>query len=152
VLTYQLKSYEELGVDDLYQILRLRQVVFIVEQHCPYLDCDNLDQKALHLYGINDQLEVVSCARILPPGTSYDNYSSIGRIVTSPSIRRTGEGKTLVNKAIEVTIKSYPDHSIKISAQYYLLQFYQSFGFEPIGAIYLEDDIPHIAMVLDKTQ
>lgn len=141
------KPFDQLSTTDLYAILRLRSEVFVVEQNCPYLDMDNKDQASHHLCGyIND---VLACyVRILPPGLAYSNYSSIGRVVSSPSFRRTGVGRLLMPEAIRLTKELYPAHQIKIGAQLYLLDFYKSFGFEPIGASYLEDNIPHISMIL----
>lgn len=140
-------SFEQLSTSELYAILRLRSEVFVVEQNCPYQDLDNKDQASHHLAGyINDSLACY--ARILPPGIAYTNYSSIGRVISAPAFRRTGAGRLLMPEAIRLTKQMYPTHQIKIGAQLYLLDFYQSFGFEPIGASYLEDNIPHISMIL----
>ena len=89
-----------------------------------------------------------TCWGIMPPGISYPDYASIGRVVTSPTARRTGAGKLLMRESIAWCARLYGEAPIKISAQVYLIRFYESFGFEKVGAEYLEDDIPHVGMVL----
>lgn len=144
-ISWSLKTFEELSNTELYEMLRLRSEVFVVEQNCIFLDMDNLDQHCYHLQGrVNENL--IASARILPPGLSYDE-PSIGRVVGSPSYRRKGAGKTLMNRAIEDTIMLYGDQPIKIGAQLYLKSFYESLGFEQCSDVYLEDDIEHIKMI-----
>jgi ElaA protein len=139
------KSFEELLPEELYQLLRLRSEVFVVEQNCVFLDLDNKDQQSIHLMGwINNNLAVY--VRILPPGLAYDE-PSIGRVVSSPAYRRTGAGRILMEKAIELTSDIYKGENIRIGAQYYLKNFYGSLGFEIQGDIYLEDGIDHIEML-----
>ena len=139
-------TFDELSLIELYQIMNLRQEVFIVEQDCPYLDADNKDQKAYHLL-IQDNDELIAYTRILPPGISYENYSSIGRVVNKKKLRNTGLGKKLMMESIVICKRLFPDYSIKISAQKYLEEFYKSLGFNPTGAYYLEDNIPHMGMI-----
>ncbi|MCF8339401.1 MAG: GNAT family N-acetyltransferase [Chitinophagaceae bacterium] len=139
------KSFEELLPEELYQLLRLRSEVFVVEQNCVFLDLDNKDQQSIHLMGwINNNIAVY--VRILPPGLAYDE-PSIGRVVSSPAYRRTGAGRILMEKAIELTSDMYKGENIRIGAQYYLKNFYGSLGFEIQGDIYLEDGIDHIEML-----
>lgn len=140
------KSFEELSNLELYDILSLREQVFIVEQSCPYQDADGLDKSALHvsLYFDND---LAAYARILPKGLSYNHYVAIGRVVSSPKYRGKGYGIKLFQKVMEISADRFPGQTIKLSAQTYIQRFYQQFGFEAIGDVYLEDDIPHIAMV-----
>ncbi len=143
---YTCLTFNELTLQQLYDIMVLRQEVFVVEQNCPYLDADSNDQKAWHVMGYqNDKL--VAYTRLLPKGISYKKYPAIGRVITAQSVRRTGEGKRLMEKSIDWSYKLFGQTPIKISAQCYLIRFYQSFGFEPVGEEYLEDDIPHIAMI-----
>jgi len=144
------KDFEDLGLCELYDIMALRSEVFVVEQNCPYLDPDGKDKYCDHLmiYDVNEE-KLVTYARIVPPGKSYRGYASIGRVVNSMKYRNTGLGKLLMANAIRLTKEYYPDKKIKISAQTYLSDFYQSFGFKKTGKEYLEDNIPHIAMVLD---
>jgi ElaA protein len=146
-LNWTAKSFEELSNKELYDILALRSEVFIVEQTCAYQDIDGKDLKAIHLFASNENENIMAYARLLPPGISYV-YPSIGRVVTHSLIRRSGIGKLLMQKSIEILFEKFGKQTIKISAQLYLQNFYESFGFTVIGESYLEDDIPHIAMML----
>ena len=144
-ISWTFKGFSELSPFELYQVLRLRSEVFVVEQECIFLDMDNLDAASMHLQGrINDEL--IAYVRILPPGLAYEE-PSIGRVITSPSARRTGAGKALMKKAIEEANSLYPNSSIKIGAQLYLKKFYEGFGFEQCSEMYLEDGIEHIKMI-----
>ena len=144
-LNWILKEFDDLSPKEVYAIAQLRIQVFIVEQNCVFQDLDNKDFKCSHLMGwIGDIL--VACARIIPPGVSYDGYSSIGRIVTSLIIRRTGFGKELLARAISATEKKYANMPIRISAQVYVRKYYELFGFKQTSDIYLEDLIEHIEM------
>lgn len=145
-INWTCSKFQELSPQSLYEILRLRSEVFVVEQQCIYLDMDGKDQSSHHLAGESDG-QIVAYARILPPGLSYPDASSIGRVVSSPAVRKQGFGKILMDEAIRRTTALYPSINIKIGAQLYLLDFYKSFGFEPIDEPYLEDGIPHIEMV-----
>jgi len=144
---YKCKSFSELSIDELYEIMALRQEVFVVEQDCPYLDADGKDQQALHLMGFDKNKKLISYARIAASGVFYENYISIGRIVSAPSVRGKGVGKKLIIESLDTIDKLFNSKAIKISAQCYLIRFYKSFGFEIIGEEYLEDNIPHIAMI-----
>ncbi|MFM8587544.1 MAG: GNAT family N-acetyltransferase [Bacteroidota bacterium] len=144
-IIWTLKAFAELNPFELYQILRLRSEIFVVEQNCIFLDMDDLDGKSLHLQGRSDG-ELIAYVRILPPGLAYPE-PSIGRVVTSPQARRTGAGKALIKKAIEETVAMYPSKSIKIGAQLYLKKFYEGFGFQQCSDVYLEDGIEHIKML-----
>jgi ElaA protein len=140
-----LKKFEELTVTELYCMLNLRSEVFVVEQNCVYLDTDGKDQASWHLCGwLHNQL--VAYCRILPPGLAFAE-ASIGRVVTQAAHRKDGYGRMLMLKAIEQTYSIYDVSHIKIGAQQYLLQFYGSLGFKPMGEPYLEDGIPHVAML-----
>lgn len=138
--------FEQLGVHDLYEILAARQEVFIVEQNCPYLDCDGKDLYAHHLSGKIDG-RLAAYARLLPPGISFPE-ASIGRVITLKHARRTGAGKTLMQQAIAELFTLYGKQPIRIGAQSYLQAFYEGFGFEDTGTHYLEDGIPHMEMLL----
>lgn len=139
------KPFSELSAAQLYDLLRLRSEVFVVEQNCVFLDMDNKDQACYHFLIYKDA-ELAACARLLPPGLYYDQMS-IGRIVTSPKVRGTGLGKILVSTAIEVCYKLFGQGPIKIGAQLYAQGFYEQFGFLPVGEIYDEDGIDHIHMI-----
>lgn len=149
MIEYSLKPYEDLSTDQLYDIMVLRQEVFVVEQDCPYLDADGRDQGSHHVLGYQKG-HLMSYARICAPTVSYPDYASIGRVVTSLDIRGTGEGRKLMLYALEKCRELYPDHDNKISAQYHLRGFYGSLGYKVTGDQYLEDNIPHIAMIRSK--
>jgi ElaA protein len=147
-LTWKYKSFNELTAGELYDILKLRSEVFVVEQNCVYLDTDNKDQQSFHLCGWDDD-NLVAYARILPPGLTFEE-ASIGRVVTNPLYRKTGVGRLLMQHALERTLAQFPVSGIRIGAQLYLLSFYTSLGFKTAGPEYLEDGIPHIEMTLSK--
>jgi ElaA protein len=147
-ITWTCKPFAELTVYELYDIIRLRNEVFVVEQTCVFQDADDKDQVCYHLSGIvNNQL--VAYARIMPKDISY-NYVSIGRVITSPNYRKAGFGKALMTEAISVCYRLFGTQTIKIGAQLYLKKFYESFGFKQASEMYLEDDIPHIEMLLES--
>jgi len=146
-INWQLKKFEELSTTELYEILRLRAEVFVVEQNCPYQDMDGKDFKSFHLLGYNENKELLSYTRILPAGISYKEVS-IGRVVTSPKARGTGAGKELMNESIKCIEKLFGNVPIRIGAQCYLIKFYSGFGFEIASEEYLEDNISHIEMLL----
>lgn len=147
MINFRCKPFHELSAPQLYAVMALRQEVFIVEQNCPYLDADGKDVKCWHLMGYDDEGRLVAYARLLPKGVSYQNFASIGRIVTSPALRRTGAGQTLMKNVMDWMEQLFPGDSIKISAQSYLRNFYEKFGFVVSGEEYLEDGIPHLPMV-----
>lgn len=144
--TWSFKHYDELSKEELHQIMKERIEVFIVEQNCVYQDLDHKDALSYHLTIFNEG-RFVAYARVIPEGISYEGYTSIGRVISVFSERKTGAGRFLMKKAIEFCKELEPELPIKISAQKYLLNFYQSLGFSPIGEEYLEDNIPHICMV-----
>jgi len=147
MISFRCKPFHELTAPQLYAIMALRQEVFIVEQNCPYLDADGKDLKGYHLSGHDDDGKLVAYARLLPKGVSYDNFVSIGRIATSPTVRGTGAGQALMKACLDNMESLFSGESIKISAQSYLRNFYEAFGFAVSGDEYLEDDIPHLPMV-----
>lgn len=149
---FKCQAFGELSNIDLYGLLKLRAEVFVVEQDCVYLDLDDNDQQAWHVFGqLQDGGEIIACARLLAPGVKYDS-ASIGRIVTAKSVRREGFGQLLVAEAIAACRALWPGQAITISAQQYLEKFYQGFGFTTESEPYLEDDIPHIRMQLAVDQ
>ncbi|MCR9226355.1 MAG: GNAT family N-acetyltransferase [Flavobacteriaceae bacterium] len=139
------KTFDELTNYELYQMLRLRSEVFVVEQDCVYQDLDNKDQKALHVIGVKDN-EVVGYTRIFRPGDYFDNVS-IGRVVVSKEQRKYGLGKEMMLASLAAIDKKFPKSPIEISAQSYLLKFYSDLGFSAFGKEYLEDGIPHTRML-----
>ncbi len=141
-------AFHDLSAQRLYEILQLRLEVFVVEQNCPYQDLDGKDQQSTHIWGTSANGQMVCYCRVLPPEVSYAGYASIGRVITSLDVRGTGAGKKLMLYAIDLAHRLYPDINIKISAQCYALPFYEALGFVPVGEEYMEDDIPHKAMIL----
>ena len=138
------KSFTELTSNELYQLLKLRSEVFVVEQNCAFQDLDFKDQPSFHFCGWKQE-QLVAYTRLLPPGIAYENCS-IGRVVTSPSVRRQGVGRLLMQASILKCQELFHSDSIEIGAQLYLENFYESFQFKREGAIYLEDGIEHIHM------
>ena len=141
-----LKYFNDLTVHQLYDLLQLREEVFQIEQNCLYKDVDDKDQNCWHLM-LYVENELVAYCRIVPEGISYDGYVSIGRVVSKTKFRKEGYGKLLMQEAMKEIENLFPDAAIKISAQQYLQKFYESYGFIAVGEWYMEDDIPHIAMV-----
>jgi ElaA protein len=146
-LSWSCKPFNDLTPAELYAILQLRSEVFVVEQNCPYPDCDDKDQGSSHFMGWH-QDKLVAYTRLLPPGLAFEELS-IGRVVTSPSVRRTGAGRELMERSIQKIYELFGKSSIKIGAQLYLKKFYESLGFVQCSPIYLEDGIEHIKMILE---
>lgn len=141
--------FDQLSLQQLYDIMALRQEVFVVEQDCVYLDADGKDQESIHLMAYSEKGQLAAYARIMPKGLRYVNYIAIGRIVSSPAHRGKGIGRLLVQECLTQIRQLFGEQAIKISAQSYLLKFYESFGFQTVGEPYLEDGIPHVAMRLE---
>lgn len=144
-LQWKIKAFEALSVHELYDLLRLRSEIFVVEQNCVYLDLDGKDKVALHLIGEYEG-KTVAHARLFKPGISFDN-ASIGRVVVDENYRAKKWGHDLMREAITAVAVHYNETAITIGAQLYLKKFYESHGFVQTSEMYLEDDIPHIEMV-----
>ena len=143
-LQYTIFSFHELSPALLYAYLQLRSEVFVVEQNCVYQDLDDQDQHALHvLVRANDEL--VACARILPKDTNYPEIS-IGRVIVAQAHRGLNVGHALMEYCIDQIETIYGKQEIVLSAQAHLQEFYKKHNFAAVGAIYLEDGIPHIKM------
>ena len=145
MLQYITKTYQELTKHELYDVLQLRSEVFVVEQDCVYQDIDGKDQKALHVLGYKENT-LVAYTRIFKPG-DYFKEASIGRVVVKESERHHKYGHEVMQVSIKAIKIHFNETKIKISAQCYLTRFYNSLGFQEVGEEYLEDDIPHIAML-----
>jgi len=139
-------KYQDLGPDRLYEILKLRSEVFVVEQKCAYQDLDNKDEKALHLVGEKNN-KIIAYTRIFKKGAFFKN-SSIGRVLVKKKYRNKDYGRKIMTSSIEKLKKDPKEEIIEISAQKYLLKFYSELGFEKAGEEYLEDNIPHVKMIL----
>ncbi|WP_020410536.1 GNAT family N-acetyltransferase [Hahella ganghwensis] len=152
---WKYKSYKELSAEELFEILKVRQEVFIVEQNCVYPDIDDLDKVSGHLFATRcdaqNEHRIHAYLRILSPGFSYDQVS-FGRVLTSAESRGNGLGKTLIAKTLEILAALYPGLPVKISAQLYLEKFYSGFGFHAVSEPYDEDGIPHIGMIMTPGQ
>ena len=144
-IQWKIKPFEALTVDELYDLLKLRSEIFVVEQNCVYLDLDGKDKIALHLYG-EFEGKIVAHARLFKAGISFDN-ASIGRVVVDANYRDRKWGHDLMREAIAGIQLNFNESKITIGAQLYLKKFYESHGFVQTSEMYLEDDIPHIEMV-----
>jgi ElaA protein len=140
-LTY---TFSELSKEQLYAILRVRQEVFVIEQHCFYLDADGVDQVSLHILGMDDK-QLVAYARLIPPDVVYLEVG-FGRVLVVESHRGKTMGKQLTEQLLIEAKKRWPGQTLRISAQYYLVRFYESFGFKTVGDVYDDAGIPHIRM------
>ncbi|MBU2995892.1 GNAT family N-acetyltransferase [Cellulophaga baltica] len=145
MIEFVTKTFDDLTTTELYAILQLRSEVFVVEQDCVYQDLDYKDQKALHVIGYKND-KVVAYTRIFKSGI-YFKEASIGRVVVAKAEREFSYGKLLMKASITAIEKEYNETLIRISAQKYLLKFYNSLGFKEEGEEYLEDGIPHINML-----
>ncbi len=143
-LRWEIKSFEQLSNSELYECLKLRQIVFAWEQHCAYIDCDSKDSMAWHVMGKKNDI-IVAYSRLIPAGIAFDDVS-IGRIITHPKYRSEGYGKELLNVSLKVVEEKFGETPISIGAQKWLSRFYEGFGFVSKEIEYLEDGIPHIVM------
>lgn len=143
-LQFKIMPFNELSAHELYEILRLRIEVFVVEQNCIYQDIDNKDQKALHVLGYYNN-ELVAYCRLFDAGYYFEN-ASIGRVIVAQKFRNKKWGNNLMVEAIAGVENCFSKTEITISAQLYLQKFYESHGFVKTSEMYLEDDIPHIQM------
>jgi len=139
------RRFEQLSPDELYDLLALRSEVFVVEQDCVYQDIDGKDRKALHVLGYIDN-KLVAYARCFDAG-DYFNERAIGRVVVKMTYRKHDYGHQLMDAALKATFDRWGEGPVHISAQTYLIDFYKKHGFEPYGESYLEDGIPHMAMI-----
>jgi len=146
-MKFEFKSFSELTNNELYDILKLRSEIFVVEQDCAYNDLDGLDKQAVHQF-LKKKGEIVAYSRLLKPGTRFPEYS-IGRVVVKESERGTGLGIRMMEEAKNVILNEWKATSIKVSAQCYLQKFYENLGFKVMSEMYLEDGIPHYEMLLE---
>ena len=139
------KTFDQLSIYELHDILQLRSEVFVVEQDCVYQDIDGKDYKALHVFGKKSG-RIAAYTRCFAPG-DYFEEAAIGRVVVSEPERKYGYGYDIMKASVAAVEKHYKTPEIKLSAQTYLTRFYESLGFQQVGEEYLEDGIPHIGMV-----
>jgi ElaA protein len=144
-----IKKFHELTLDELYAVLALRNLVFVVEQQSIYNDTDGLDQNSLHLL-VKDDVDLIGYVRILPPKLKFGE-AAFGRLVVAQNVREKGLGKKLLSEVIQHIKTVFPAATIRIEAQAYLKAWYEKFGFKQAGEIYDLDGIPHIEMVKPKS-
>ena len=140
------KTFKELSVEEIYQILRIRSEVFVIEQKCIYQDIDGKDEKAIHMMGKKNK-EIIAYTRILDRGEYYD-LPSISRVVVTKKNRGKERGKRIMEESIKYINKNLKEKTIVLAAQKYLESFYRELGFISEGKEYLEDEIPHQKMTL----
>ncbi len=145
-IDWQLKSFDELTNYEVYEILHLRSRIFIVDQQSIYIDPDNYDQKALHLCAFSSN-KIIAYARLFRSGDKIES-ATFGRVLVDQSLQKQGIGRELVSRSIAILHQEYNENTIQIEAQLYLQKFYSDYGFIPIGEPYIEDNVPHIRMVL----
>lgn len=141
-----IKKFNELSLDELYEILKIRVSVFVVEQTCPYQEIDNKDKQAYHIY-IKENNQIKAYLRVLDKGVSFPE-ASIGRVLTTE--RNKGYSNIIIKEGIKVAKEKYKADKIQIAAQVYAKKLYEKFGFKQISDEFLEDGIPHIIMLLEK--
>lgn len=144
-ILWECRHFPHLSALQLYEILQARNEVFVVEQNCPYQDCDNKDADALHITA-HLKNKLVAYSRIISPGVAYPGASSIGRVLTVPGARKKEIGKSLMRLSIQQCETLYKNIPIIIAAQLYLEKFYMQFGFDRFSENFLEDNIPHLLM------
>lgn len=142
----EVKTIDELTAKELCKIMEERVKVFVVEQECPYQEVDDQDYDAHHLMLKDEHGNFVGYTRIMDKD---ETHATFGRVLVLKDFRGNHYGRQLVQATIDETKKLFPDKKIQIQAQAYLQKFYESFGFKPISAVYLEDNIPHLDMVMD---
>lgn len=140
------KQFNQLTVEELYEILKLRAEVFVVEQNCAYQDLDDIDKEAYHVY-LQEEGKILAYLRVIDKGKRLDEVS-IGRVISLK--RRCGLGTKLMAEGIKVAKKKYGATRIKVGAQCYAKPFYEGCGFRQISGEYLEDGIPHIYMIYEE--
>jgi ElaA protein len=145
-ITWSVLHFEDLSVKQLFDVLQLRNQIFIVEQNCPYLDVDEKDLNSFHVFGVNQQQKIIATSRVLPPGVSYSE-ASIGRVAVAIDSRGTGIGDELNRVSMEFIRNYFGDIPIRLSAQKHLTNYYNKHGFKVVSDPYDEDGIPHVEML-----
>ena len=146
--TIEIKKFDELTARELYDVLKLRQDVFVIEQTCIYTDMDGCDFLCRHALLRNNDGELIGYLRILPPGQTFDT-AAIGRVLVQEDARGRGAARQLMTEALNFIRDTLMQRQVKLSAQRYLVKFYESLGFAAISEGYVEDGIPHIDMMLE---
>lgn len=139
------KRFEELSAEEIYEILKVRVAVFVVEQNCAYQEIDDKDKYSYHVF-LKDDTGIQAYLRVIDKGVSFEDVS-IGRVLTLK--RGCGLGKRILLEGIKVAKEKMKADRIKINAQSYTKEFYEKAGFKQVSEEFLEDGIPHIQMVLE---
>ncbi|ANU15083.1 putative acetyltransferase [Planococcus halocryophilus Or1] len=143
-MDWKVYQFDDLSARKLYDVLKLRVDVFVVEQNCPYPELDGLDQRSVHLL-CSEKEDVLAYARLVPAGAKYE-VPSIGRVIVHKDARGRGLAKELLERSIDYISNEWHAEAIKLQGQVYLKEFYESFGFQSISESYDEDGIPHVDM------
>lgn len=143
----KLKEFTELTTAELYEILKLRAEVFVVEQNCPYQDLDDKDQSSYHLF-LEDNGQIIAVLRIIPENIAYKEMA-IGRLIVKKSYRGKGISRKMMVRAMEFITEDLGKEKIRLSGQAYLTDFYQSLGFEKVSEMYFEDGIEHFEFLYE---
>ena len=147
-MNLEIKKFEELTTEELYEILRVRSEVFVVEQECVYNDVDGKDQKSVHIMIWEDK-KILAYLRVIEAGVSYTD-PSLGRVLVVKDARGRRLARRIVVEGMNYITNIWKKNRITIGAQDYLKEFYESLGFKPVSEVYLEDGIPHIDMTYEK--
>ncbi len=142
-MDFEVKHFSELTTNELFEILRLRQSVFIIEQNCPYPDIDDDDKNAIHVFSWNEEGRVNACLRVFYKDKE-EGTVQIGRVVTLE--RGIGLGGKVLHKGIEVALSRFNAKKLYLEAQTYATGFYEREGFKVVSEPFLEDGIPHVKM------
>lgn len=143
---HQVKSFQELSLEEFHDIIALRIQIFIIEQNCPYQEVDGKDKLGYHLFFKNNKEEIIAVTRILPEGIAYDEVA-IGRVVVHEDYRGTGLGHQLMADSMKFVKEKFGNVSVRLSAQKHLENYYRNHRFQSTGKEYLEDGIPHVEML-----
>ena len=144
-LAWRWTGFDGLSGHDVYDLLALRQRVFVVEQACAYLDADGRDASAMHLLARDARGALLGCLRVLPPGGHFE-VRAIGRVVTAPEARALRLGHGLMREALARIEGEWGEIPLALAAQAHLTRFYAAHGFVAASEPYDEDGIPHIDM------
>jgi ElaA protein len=147
-MEWKIKTFNQLTTHELYDILKAREEIFIIEQECIYHDMDSNDLDAVHVFAMEGN-QVICYLRILGKGVRFDEVS-LGRVITRPAYRRKGYGEQLMQRAIDYITEVMGEEKIRISAQTYLEIFYGNVGFKKVSDVYLEDGQDHCEMFYEK--
>ena len=148
-MNLEIKKFEELTGKEIYEVLKVRSEVFVVEQECIYNDLDGKDVDSIHIM-LKKEGKIIAYLRVLKAGISYE-YPSLGRVLVIKEERGKGLARKLTLYGIDYIMNILKEEKITIGAQEYLKFFYESLGFIGISDVYLEDNIPHLDMTYKKT-